>query len=284
MHSSIVFDAVNSSINIWKNNLLPSMFTFYILSDVLINYGLIEILSYILYYPLNRIMGFNNNEIYVFFMSMLLGFPGSAKLINSLLENNSINKEEGQKLILFTHFSNPLFILNIVSISILNNKKIGIYVLLSHYLGNIIIALLLKKKKRIEKPNCKIIIKEKNFMKLLTNSINNTIDTSLLVLGIITVFSIISCILELHLNNNLSLIISMFLELTKGLNIIKDTSLTIYYKGLLSTILLSFGGICVHMQVFGILAKDKIKYVPFLIARIFHSIISGFIYIIMMHL
>ena len=39
--------------------------------------------------------------------------------------------------------------------------------------------------------------------------------------------------------------------------------------------ILSFGGFSVHMQVLGIISDAKIKYKPFLLARVLHAILSG---------
>ena len=41
------------------------------------------------------------------------------------------------------------------------------------------------------------------------------------------------------------------------------------------TFLISFGGFSIHMQVFSILSDYKIKYLPYLITRIMHGLISA---------
>jgi len=46
-------------------------------------------------------------------------------------------------------------------------------------------------------------------------------------------------------------------------------------KCVLSVMILSFGGLSVHMQIVSIISDTKIKYFPFLLSRILHSIVSG---------
>jgi len=46
-------------------------------------------------------------------------------------------------------------------------------------------------------------------------------------------------------------------------------------KVILSSMMLSFGGLSVHMQIFSQINDVKIKYLPFFIGRILQSIISG---------
>ena len=42
LNNQLVFKTVNYSLNIWVNNLIPSMFPFFVISDILINYNLVE--------------------------------------------------------------------------------------------------------------------------------------------------------------------------------------------------------------------------------------------------
>ena len=77
--------------------------------------------------------------------------------LNLLMENNldsynmlkniykieiksDINDMEANKLLLFTHFSNPLFIIESIGVTFLGNKKIGIIILIVHYITNVVIG------------------------------------------------------------------------------------------------------------------------------------------------
>ena len=42
--------------------------------------------------------------------------------------------------------------------------------------------------------------------------------------------------------------------------------------------ILSFGGLSVHMQLIGILSKSRIKYFPYLTARILHATIASILF------
>ena len=43
--SKEILDTVAYSFSIWKNNLFPSLFPFFVLSEILINYGFIELVG-----------------------------------------------------------------------------------------------------------------------------------------------------------------------------------------------------------------------------------------------
>ena len=66
--------------------------------------------------------------------------------------------------------------------------------------------------------------------------------------------------------------------MTQGLKYLESMSLSVNLKGLLAVIILSFGGLSVHMQVITIISDTKIKYFPYFIGRILHATISALIF------
>ncbi len=63
--------------------------------------------------------------------------------------------------------------------------------------------------------------------------------------------------------------------MTQGLKYISLEAIPLKLKCTLSTMIISFGGLSVHMQIISILSDTKIKYFPFLTARILHALISS---------
>ena len=94
-----------------------------------------------------------------------------------------------------------------------------------------------------------------------------------------TIFLIISAITQniFNLSNVSNAVLSGILELTQGIKYASILPLNMKIKGTLITLFLSFGGISVHMQIISIISDTKIKYLPFLKARIIHSLISSLI-------
>lgn len=252
--------------NLFLKNIFPSIFPMLIISTLLLNLNFIKILN-IFFKKINqKIFNISNNQSYILFMSMLSGFPSNAKISKELYEKEMVSKTEIQKIILFTHFANPIFILNMT-------KHHKILVLIAHYLGNIIIALLTKKiyieenNKSINSYNNK---NNKELSNIFFESITTAINTSLYILGTIVTFYIISSLFNHPLLN-------IILELSQGINKINLLHMSIKFKTILIGSLLSFGGICIHFQVYGILSNIKIKYYPYLICRIIHATITGLI-------
>lgn len=286
LYSKDVMDSINFSISIWKDNLLPSLFPFFLISDLLIAYGFIDLISYFLGKIMVTLFNLPKETSFVLFSSLFSGFPSGSKYTKDLLENKLINEKEANHLIMFTHFSNPLFIISTIGVLLLNNKKIGILILFCHIISNIIIGILFKnkEKKDYKKEEFKIVISKinnkrknnKSFIFILTSSITKSFTILIQMLGIIMFFLMITTILKkiIKLDNLTYSFLSGIIEMTQGIkNISNISTLNLKLKSSIIGLLLSFSGISVHFQVKSIIEGTTIKYKNFFIARIVHAIL-----------
>ena len=289
IHTISILESVRFSFSIWTNNIFPSLFPFLILSDFLIHYGFVELVGELCKPIMNSLFRVKGEGAFVFIMSIISGFPSNAKYTRQLYLDGILTEKEASKLLMFTHFSNPLFILGTIS-AFLNDKKIGLMILLCHYGTNLIIGLLVrnyapceKKKeefslqKAIFKMHEKRIQSKESFGLFFYETITQSIQTLLLILGVITVFLILTTILN-HTIPVSSLYQSIFnglFEMTQGLKYVSLLDISTKKKAVLSTFLLSFGGLSVHLQMISILSDTRISYKPFFLARILHAILSS---------
>ena len=293
--ATTILNTVKFSFQIWINNIFPSLFPFFILSDILINYGFVELLSELFKPIFAKLFKINGNAAFIFFMSLISGFPSNSKYTKELYLQNKLTDKEATKILMFTHFSNPLFILGTIFLFI-NDNRLCLLIMLSHYLANIIIGLLIRNYNKsnlnntkfsfinaINKMHNKRINNELSFSAIITNSLINSINTLLLILGVVTICLIITTIIDnnLHLPLLNKTILSGFLEMTQGLKHVSLLNISNYYKSILVVAILSFGGISVHMQIISIISDTKIKYLPFLLSRILHVIIAILLFIIL---
>lgn len=276
IHSDAVVQSVIFSIDIFKNSVFPSLFPFLVLSSLLINYGFVELCAKLFKPIMNHLFKMNENAAFVFVMSLLSGFPSNSKYTKELYLKGILAEDEASKILMFTHFSNPLFILGTVGI-FLNNKKIALLVLFCHYITNVIIGLIFRRLTPSKDSSVKFDRKPLSFGNALREATTNAINTLLLILGTITVFLVLSTIInkQFSLPPFIQTMISGLLEMTQGLKYTSLLNIDLRTKATLMTMFLSFGGLSVHMQVLSIISDTKIKYMPFFIARLIHMAISG---------
>ena len=261
-------------------NLFPSIFIFFTITDILNNYSFPLFISKLFGKITSKIYKLPYISSYIIFMSMTTGFPGNSKLIKDELDNGNINSYEATKILTMTHFSNPLFIIYTVGNNFFHDNRIGIIILISHFISNFIIGFLFRNIFQYENKETNIKThKPLSFINLLKSSFYNTTKILINVFGIIIFFSLIVSILNKYLNLTpfSNLIFNGLIEITTGLKYLSQLNINKIKAAMLATFFISFGGFSIHMQVMSILNKYNINYYIYLIARIIHGGLSSII-------
>lgn len=276
LNKSLISSTVITSFYIWFNTLVPSMFPMFVTSNILISYNFINYIPKHLTTLLMKIFNVSKEAVLVILISLISGFPSNALAIKTSYEMKLITKEEAEHLLLICHFANPLFVLETIGVFYLKNNTYGIIILLSHILSSIIIGITLRHKNNPTKNN--YITKTtscQSFGTIFSLSIKKSVNTLLMISGTVSSFLIISTLIcyIFKLNNIESMIIKGIFEMTMGLNSLSLLNIKDIYKVIISTMILSFGGLSIHMQVISIL-DNKINYHNYFIGRIYQVIIS----------
>lgn len=276
-----VLDTIYFSFEIWIKNIFPSLFPMFVVTKILINYNFVDILGKFLS-PIMKLFKTNPNCSFILAASMISGFPSSAYFTNTLLEDNKISNNDASKILLYSHFSNPLFILG--TVNSLLNTNLGILVLLNHYLSNFIIAFIFRNYHKhttiINKSNKKEL-NNVNFSQALSESIISSINTLLLILGTISITLVLTNIITEIIPIN-KVYIASVLEMTQGIKYLSLTNISIKLKLIFTTMIISFGGLSIFLQIKGVLNKHPINFKLFILVRIIHAIISGLLTYLML--
>lgn len=276
INNTIIF-----SCNLFIKNIFPSIFIMNIIASMLIDIKIPEFLNNIFNKIFFKLFKTSEKSCFIFIISLLTGTPTNIKHINDL----NLNDNETQKILLFSCIINPLFIINTVGIIFLNNKKIGIFLLISHILSNILTGITYRNYKKSVKINdskkLKYNLKElnnninnSNIIKTILKAIKTSIEPLLIIFTTLTFFLILITILNLNNKSIFSILLTGIIEMTTGLKYLSTSLINYNSKIYLSMIFISFGGLAIHAQIFNILNKKKIKYLPFLISKILTTIYS----------
>lgn len=302
LFSSSNIKAAQEGLTLWATAVVPSLFPFFIATELLYNTNLIKILGKFCSKFMKKVFNLSGEAIFPILMGIISGYPTGAKIVSNLRNDKKISKIEGEHLIAFTNNSGPLFILGTVGISIFCNSKIGLILVTTHILASLSVGFLF----RFWKPNRKFLfIKNETSTSsnldigtILVNSISKSISTILNIGGFIVLFSVIISILE---NSGAFILLADFLE-NFGISNITTTSfsagifeLTTGLKKLsivgtknlnqiiiLASFLLGFGGLSVVLQVYSCIAKTDLSIKPYIIGKILHGFISAFYTIILL--
>ena len=296
--------AAKNGINLWLNSVLPSLFPFFIATELLSYTPIISYLGRCLHrlmYPIFHVPGEGS---FALFMGIISGYPTGAKIVSNFYENGICTRHECERLLAFTNNSGPLFIVGTVGSSLLGNTSLGFLLLFTHILACFSVGLIFRfwkyKKKEKETRFAPLSSTEhlsiRNLGEVMGNSIQEAFHTVVMIGGFVILFSVInSMLLQCHLYELLvqisSPILDFFsmppefwqgiytgiLELTNGVQAIcQIPSKSLLPSLVYCSFLLGFGGISVLLQVWSILAKSHLSIKPYLYGKILHGFLAAF--------
>ena len=261
-NSNLVIVSILDYTEIFMKKLFPVSFIFFIISSLLIDYGII--------YFLDRVFHVRTTNLYIFLISMISGFPSGSKYTKDLYNNGIVGVNEANRMLMFSHFPNPIFMISSLTL-VIDDNKIIICLLLAIILSNLII-LIFSRKTQEYKSTYTI---NDDFSKGLVKAIHNSLKVLITIYGVSIFFYLIACIIinTFDINGILYVIICGAFDLTKGIYSSILIS-NVYLRGLVVLLFISFGGVSIHLQVKSILSDTSIKYKYFFIGRVIGTFLA----------
>ncbi|CUB24889.1 Sporulation integral membrane protein YlbJ [Bacillus subtilis] len=313
-HPQASFEASKTGLSMWWEVVFPSLLPFFILSELLIGFGIVRFVGVLLepfMRPIFRVPGVGG---FVLAMGMASGNPAGAKLTARLRQEKQISRVEAERLASFTNSSNPLFIFGAVAVGFFQNASLGILLASAHYLGNLAVGLTMRSygrkeeqhlrgKKTIPFPSIKDALyalhtarlaEKRPLGKILGDAVTSSVQTLLMVGGFIILFSVFNRLLSVvQLTDILSVftkgvltlfqlpaqldipLLSGMFEITLGSKLVSEADVSLLQKAIVVSFILGFSGFSVQAQVAGILSETDIRFKPFFIARLLQGVYAA---------
>lgn len=142
IHSNVIITSISCSTNIFMLNLIPALFPYLLITELLINSGKIYSLAYGLNNIISKLFSIPSHTSSCVIVGMLLGYPNSAKCILKLYQDCRIDSKTATKLVSFTSNANMSYVIGTVGLGIFKSIDIGIILTISHFLSAIIIRII----------------------------------------------------------------------------------------------------------------------------------------------
>lgn len=310
------FQASLKGLDTWWRVVFPSLLPFFIISELLIGFGVVHFLGILLeplMRPLFRVPGIGG---FVWAMGMASGNPAGPKLAARMREERAISRMEAERLAAFTSSANPLFIFGAVAVGFFHNPRLGVLLAAAHYGANIAVGLIMryygtwekgeKKGRPLTAKNPFRFLHEKRIEdgrplgRLLGDAVVQSVQTLLMIGGFIIFFSVINRLLTvtyisgwaakiagtvfplLSLDEDLSEpFISGLFEMTIGIQGISEKAAPLLDQAVVASFLLAFGGFSIQAQVSSILARSDIRFLPFFCARLLQGILASWLTVLL---
>lgn len=270
-------------LKLWFDTIIPTLLPYMIVTNTINHFNAFGIVSRLLYPITSRIFGISKNANYCLITGFFCGYPMGSKVIADMLKNNRISLKEADYLLSFCNNASPSFILNYVLPVIIYHKhtgntslsiKIIIILFLSPILVSFIYRLVNKYKKSNSFSTCTASEPSKKVSPgIIDNCILNSFDSMFKICGYIIIFSIFSTFIQniSIFSNNISFLLSSFLEITSGLSILKYGDFSFRTAIILVLCSVSFGGLCSIAQTYSMIGETDLKISRYTIYKLINA-------------
>lgn len=267
VHSNIVLKSITNSIDLFIYKLLPALFPYVLITEVLINSNLVYNLSYGLSNIISKLFRIPPHTAPAVIIGFLLGYPNSAKFILKQYESHQIDSKLSTKLIAFTSNANISYIFAAVGIGLFNSMKIGLILTISHFLASVIVGITLTPSYNNSiiqqtKTNSNSFKKIYSPFELLSQSILGSLKTFAYIFSYTVIFSLIPQVMfsDLKLPSIITAVITGIFEISNGMQKIALLNVNFTLKLTLSSFVLSFSSLMIQMQIFTFASQAKVEF------------------------
>lgn len=304
---------------IWWDVLFPSLFPFFVISEVMLGFGIVHFLGKLLDPLMKPVFRIPGSGGFVAAMGFASGYPVSAKLATKLREQRLVSREEGERLVAFTTSSDPIFLIGAVSVGFFGNPKLAGILAISHYGSALLLGVMMrfygnqggtgdlnKPSSKVSRPSFSLraalkamhearLQDGRSLGELLRQAVGSSLQLMTVVGGLVVFFSVVLEVLTAsHVMNALYSGVRLLLpavalpsdlaeplvgglfEVTLGAKAAAaPAGVPLMFKAAAAAFILSWGGLSVHAQVASILNGADLRYLPFLIARLVHAVLSA---------
>ncbi len=302
--------AASQGLSLWCTVVLPALFPFFIVAELLIKIRLVNFLGILLEPVMRPVFRLPGSTALVVVMGFTSGFPVGAVLTRRLYDQNMITGDEAERLLSFTNNASPLFILGAVGVGMMGSPTAGYLLAIAHYLSNLLVGFLWRFRGD-PSPGIKMPFRSRlkeachslspdpaeapeGIGKILGDAIRTSTNNILAVGGFLVVFSVLTRMLSMwgFIDGLAAMILNLLgvlnlsytqvyglcmgiFEMTLGAKtaISTNTGGALPILIVVSTIL-AFSGLSIIAQVMSIMAGTPVRLSFYLLSRLIQIIIS----------
>ena len=276
-------DAVRSGLLLCVRTVIPSLFPFMVLSELLILCGAGEVAGHIFSGPMKRLFGISGAGSCSLFLGSVCGFPVGARTAVSMYDKGLLSRREVEHLLTFSNNPSSAFLISAVGVTLLSSRALGVVLygvsLFSAALVGFAGHLLLSRKKERRAVSSPRSYPLYGGAELFTGAVRSAAESVITVCAFVVFFSALLGTLTpllgaLHLPGAVHALLRGAVEMTGGVQAaaaLPDP----FCAAVLCAVLCGWSGLSVHLQIIAVCGGRGISFFPYLIAKLAQAILCG---------
>ena len=287
-------ESVKNGFLLFANSVLPSLFPFFFLTKLLTGTGICNRLSK-WFSPLMRWYRCPPAGGYVFFMSILSGYPVGAKIASDLRQMGVLTPSDCRKILSFSSTSGPFFVVGTVGAAMLSDPVLGWIALAAHLVASLLAGWLFCRFSRPSEGPAELPqpVFSDSDRSLLSEAVSDSVLSILNVGGFIALcYVLLDLLTSAHLLFPAQHLFAFFfekcgldpaladalcygiVEMTRGCSLVAATSASPAVQCVFCAFLISFGGLSIQAQALAYVRKCGVSAGCYLLQKIFHALLT----------
>ena len=282
-NSDTAIEYMGSGLRLCVKTVIPSLFPFMVISELIVSSGLGELMGKVLDRPVRWLFGVSGESAPAVILGALCGFPLGARSAAALLDREAISRREASRLLTFCNNPSSAFIINAVGITLYSSRSLGVTLYVVTLINAIIIGiaqrLFLRPLPRSASHHTPA--KSPSGIEAFTASVTHSALGMLNVCAYVVFFSaIVGCLSSmlstLGISPFASALIYGIVELSGG--VAATSALGTDIVGVcLCAFIVGWSGLSVHFQIISSCAGRGISYRGYFIAKIVQGLMNSLV-------
>lgn len=300
-----VAGGVSRGLSICGTVIIPSLFPFLVLAGFLVRSGISGALGRRLEKVTRFLFGLPGCCAAGILVGFIGGYPAGGTAVGELVQQGSITREEGRRMLRFCVNAGPAFIISAVGAGMLGNVRLGVVLFAAHILAALLLGIgarLLEGCRKGKKEEPKIAAKPAKMPvpAAFVESVNAACRSLLYMCGFVILFA---AVLALGDASGAAGVLQHLLTMPANLLGVDASKLTCLLPGLLEVscgsveaagagelaplllgMTLGWGGLSVHCQLAATLYDKKLMDKSFFAARALHAMLGGLLSVLLVRI
>lgn len=287
-NGEIASDYIHRGLLLCAKSVIPSLFPFMVLSELLISGGMGDRIIGKIALPLSKAFFLPPAAVSAVLLGLVCGFPIGAKTVASAYRRGKLSKREAERALCISNHPSSAFVVAAVGTSLWGNTRFGVFL----YLTVISVALLfgvidgLWERKRTKPQESSVQTGDDPVYlkgaKLFTESIRSATGGILLVCAYVVFFSALmgavsAIFLDLGAPDSLSSIVFSLLELSQGVSHASHAE-NILQAAVLTAFTCGWSGLSVHCQVISVCDGLDISFRRYFLAKFAQALLCALLF------
>lgn len=278
-----VFNGASEGLLLWFQIILPTLFPFILITDLMIYTNTIRSISNIISPLISRIFKTSANGSFAVVAGFLCGYPMGAKVTADLIQTKKISLQEGKYLLSFCNNASPVFIMNFIVWKTLGRQDLTIPTILLILGVPACLSFLFRRFYLGEYRTFPNITATENVPKkhngnVVDQCIMDAVDAITMVGGYIIIFSILISVVQYYSPEHSLIRYALpCLEMSNGILMLKEFNLSapMQYASIVG--LTVFGGLCASAQTKSMMRNTPVSILSYTTQKLVTAIVTSLI-------